>query len=217
MKICQKIGLTVAMTLGWVQAVIAAPQAVSPIPSSAVTAMHQFLQTTKTLKADFSQTVTASGGRKPQLSSGSVQIARPGKLRWDIQKPYPQLLVGDGEKFWIYDPDLQQVMVRKANQAIGGTPAALLAGSNELEKNFTLKEAGEADGLIWLEAIPKVADAGFEKLRIGFAGNELKAMTLFDNFGQVTQIQFSKIERNPVIPAGQFRFVPPAGVDVLGQ
>ncbi len=101
--------------------------------AGAVDQLHQFLNSTRTLKADFSQIVVAKNGRKPQQSSGVVAIARPGKLRWDIQKPYPQLVVGDGEKIWIYDPELKQVTVRKAGQAISGSPAALLAGSNELE------------------------------------------------------------------------------------
>jgi chaperone LolA len=120
--------------------------------AGAVDQLHQFLNSTRTLRAEFSQMVVAKNGRKPQQSSGVVAISRPGKLRWDIQKPYPQLVVGDGEKIWIYDAELKQVTVRKAGQAISGSPAALLAGSNELEKNFTLSEAGEADGMNWVEA-----------------------------------------------------------------
>src|SRR5574343_956675 len=185
--------------------------------AGAIDQLHQFLQSTRTLKAEFSQTVIAKSGRKPQQSSGLVAISRPGKLRWEIQKPYPQLVVGDGEKVWIHDPELQQVTVRKAGQAIRSSPAALLSGSNELEKNFTLKEAGEAEGMAWVEAIPKATDSGFEKVRLGFAGSDLKAMDLFDSFGQTTLIRFSKIERNPALPAGTFKFVPPAGVDVVGE
>ncbi len=185
--------------------------------ATAIDQLHDFLKNTRTLKAEFAQSVSAKNGRKPQLSSGTLAISRPGKLRWEILKPYPQLVVGDGEKIWIHDPELQQVTVRKAGQAIGSSPAALLAGNNELEKNFVLRDAGEQDGLNWVEATPKTGDSGFEKLRLGFAGSELKAMELFDSFGQTTQIHFSRIERNPALPAASFRFVPPAGVDVLGE
>ena len=185
--------------------------------AGAVDQLHDFLKNTRTLKADFAQSVIAKNGRKPQQSSGVVAIARPGKLRWEIQKPFPQLVVGDGEKIWIHDPELQQVTVRKAGQAIGGSPAALLSGSNELEKNFTLKEAGEAEGLNWIEATPKVSDSGFERVRLGFSGSDLKAMELLDSFGQTTLIHFSRLERNPALPAATFRFVPPAGVDVVGE
>lgn len=185
--------------------------------AGAVDQLHQFLSSTRTLKADFSQVVVAKSGRKPQQSSGVVAISRPGKLRWDIQQPYPQLVVGDGEKIWIYDAELKQVTVRKAGQAISGSPAALLAGSNELEKNFTLAEGGEADGMNWVEATAKVDESGFEKIRLGFVGADLKAMELFDNFGQTTHIRFSKLERNPQLPAATFKFVPPAGVDVVGE
>ena len=187
------------------------------LAATAVEQLHDFLQATRTLRADFTQNVLTKGGRKPQLSSGTVAVSRPGKLRWEILKPYPQLIVGDGQKIWIHDPELQQVTVRKAGQALGSTPAALLAGSNELEKNFSLREAGQSDGVNWVEATPKATDSGFEKIRIGFAGGELKAMELFDSFGQTTQVNFSSIERNPALPASAFRFTPPAGTDVVGE
>lgn len=179
--------------------------------------LHRFLDTTKTLRADFAQIVVAKNGRKPQQSTGVMMFARPGKFRWQIEKPYSQLLVGDGEKVWIYDPELRQVTVRKVGAALGGTPAALLAGDNTLEKNFTLREGGESEGYEWVEAVPKAPDSGFEKVRLGFAGNELKAMELFDNFGQTTSLLFAKLERNPQLAPALFRFTPPAGADVIGE
>jgi outer membrane lipoprotein carrier protein len=185
--------------------------------AGAIDQLHAFLQSTRTLKAEFAQVVIAKNGRKPQQSSGLVTISRPGKLRWEILKPYPQLVIGDGEKIWIYDQELQQVTVRKAGQAISGSPAALLAGNNDLEKNFTLKEAGEAEGMAWVEAIPKSGDSGFEKVRLGFAGSNLKAMELQDSFGQTTHVSFSKVERNPALPSTNFKFTPPSGVDVVGE
>jgi outer membrane lipoprotein carrier protein len=185
--------------------------------AGAVDQLHQFLNSTRTLKAEFSQMVIGKGGRKPQQSSGLVAISRPGKLRWDIQKPYPQLVVGDGEKIWIYDTELKQITVRKAGQAINGSPAALLSGSNDLEKNFILKDVGDAEGMAWVEATPKTSDSGFESVRLGFAGSDLKAMELHDSFGQTTHIRFSRLERNPVLPAATFKFIPPTGVDIVGE
>lgn len=185
--------------------------------AGAIDQLHDFLKNTRTLKAEFVQAVIAKNGRKPQPSSGVVAISRPGKLRWEIQKPYPQLIVGDGEKIWMHDPELQQVTVRQAGQAIGSSPAALLAGSNALETNFTLGEAGESEGLAWVDATPKAGDSGFEKVRLGFSGGDLKAMELLDSFGQTTLIRFSRIERNLPLPAPTFRFNPPAGVDVVGE
>lgn len=185
--------------------------------AGAVDQLHQFLTNTRTLKAEFTQMVIGKSGRKPQNSSGLVAISRPGKLRWDIQKPYPQLIVGDGEKIWIYDTELKQVTVRKAGQAISGSPAAILSGNNDLEKNFTLAEAGEAEGMAWVEATPKASDSGFEKVRLGFAGSDLKAMELQDSFGQTTHIRFTRLERNPALPANTFKFTPPGGVDVVGE
>ena len=185
--------------------------------AAAIDKLHKFLDTMKTLRADFAQIVVAKNGKKSQQSSGSMMISRPGKFRWQIDKPYSQLLVGDGEKVWIYDQDLRQVTVKKVDAAIGSTPAALLVGGRTLEKNFTLREIGVRDGFEWLEAIPKAADSGFEKIQIGFSGNDIKAMELFDNFGQMTSLYFNNIDLNPSLAPSLFVFKPPAGVDVLGD
>ena len=187
--------------------------------ADALDRLRGFLETTKLLRAEFTQTVMPKNGRKPQFSSGSMAIARPHKFRWQIEKPYPQLIVGDGEKIWLHDPELNQVTVKKQGAALAGSPAALLAGEGiaALEKSFTLKDAGAKDGLEWLEATPRTTDSGFEKVRIGFAGAELRAMELVDSFGQQTSLVFAKVEKNPPLPAGTFRFVPPKGADVLGD
>ena len=185
--------------------------------AGAIDKLHQFLESTRTVRADFTQTVVARNGRKPQLSSGVMMFARPGKFRWQIEKPYSQLLLGDGERVWIHDPDLRQVTVRKAGTALGGTPAALLAGESTIEKNFSLSEMGDKDGLEWVEAIPKSQDSGFEKVRLGFAGNDLRAMELLDSLGQTTSLLFTHLERNPRLAPALFRFTPPANVDVVGE
>ena len=191
--------------------------AVGAAQAAAVEKMQRFLDTTRTLRAEFTQTVVGKSGKAPQTSSGTMLISRPGKFAWLIDKPYKQQLVGDGEKVWMYDPDLRQVTVRKFDAALGSTPAALLVGGNGLDKTFTLREAGEHDGVDWLEALPKTADSGFERLRLGFAGNDLKAMELHDSFGQTTTLLFSRLERNVAIAASLLRFTPPAGVDVIGE
>lgn len=190
---------------------------VSSALAGSVDDLKRFLVNTQTLKADFSQLVVSKSGRRGQQSSGVVSIARPGRLRWELGRPYPYLLVSDGEKVWGFDPDLKQATVRKAGQALGSTPASLLAGNNDLERNFTLKDGGDSDGLMWVDAIPKNPDGGFGKLRLGLSEGELRAMELADQLGQVTYIRFSKLERNQPIAPATFRFVPPPGTDVVGD
>ena len=187
--------------------------------ADALDRLRSFLDSTKLLRAEFTQTVMPKNGRKPQFSSGTMAISRPHKFRWQIDKPYPQLIVGDGEKIWLHDPELNQVTVKKQGAALAGSPAALLAGEGMavLEKSFVLKDAGVKDGLEWLEATPKSTDSGFEKVRIGFAGAELRAMELVDSFGQQTALVFAKVEKNPALGASTFRFVPPKGADILGE
>lgn len=185
--------------------------------AGAIDQLHAYIQGTQSLRAEFRQTVSGSRKSGPQEASGNVAIQRPGKFRWVYNKPYEQLVIGDGVKLWLYDKDLAQVTTKKLDQALGSSPAALLAGSNDLEKNFRLREAGRKDELEWLEATPKGNDSTFEWVRMGFVGNELKLVELKDNFGQTTSIRLSKLERNPKLDASQFKFTPPAGVDVVGD
>jgi outer membrane lipoprotein carrier protein len=126
-----------------------------------------------------------------------------------------ELLQADGQKLYIYDRDLNQVTVRKLGSALGSSPAAILFGSNDLEKNFTLKEGGAKDGLEWLEATPKAKDTTFDKIGIGMRNGVPEAMELRDSFGQVSLLTFTKFQKNPPMKLSQFRFVAPKGADVF--
>lgn len=185
--------------------------------------VQAFVEGTQTFKATFTQTIVSKAGkadgsgRKKQVSSGSVLLSRPGKFRWTVDKPYPQLMVGDGQKVWLYDPDLRQVTVRRMGETLTGTPAALLAGDNAIEKSFELSDGGTRDGIDWVLAVPRGKDTSFSRILLGFKGTVLQAMEMHDNFGQVTNIVFSGQERNPVIAASQFKFTAPAGADVVGE
>lgn len=179
--------------------------------------LKTFYQNTVGLKAQFKQTVSDAQGRKVQEVTGDMQLQRPGKFRWDYQKPYVQQIVGDGQKVWLYDPELNQVTVRSLSKAIGSSPAAMLAGSKEMEKSFALQDGGNQGGLEWVKATPREKESGFEQIMIGFKGDQLAQMELLDSFGHRTLIEFSQIERNPTLAAQAFRFVPPAGADVVGE
>ena len=182
-----------------------------------VDALKAFIGDTHTAKAGFIQTVIDQNGKTRQKSEGTLAFSRPGKFRWIYQKPYEQLIVGDGSKLWIYDADLEQVTVRKLGEALGSSPAALLAGNNDIEKHFNLKDAGSSEGLDWLEARPRDKETTFEAIRMGFAGNTLAAMELKDSFGQTTFLKFSGMEKNPALNASEFKFVPPKGADVISD
>ncbi len=179
--------------------------------------LKNFLDNTQSFRADFSQVVAGNNNANKQSALGKMAFLRPGKFRWEIEKPYQQLLVGDGKEVWIFDPDLRQATVKPMNLALGNTPAALLTDKNAFTKNFTIRNLGEKDGFDWALATPKSADSGFEKLQLGFLGNELVAMQLFDSFGQITTLAFGKIEKNVHLPAALFTFQPPANVDVIRE
>lgn len=185
--------------------------------AAAIDQLHRFLDGTKTAHASFSQRVLSKSGKVGQGAFGSMSFLRPGKFRWEYIKPYNQLIIGDGSKLWSYDKELNQVVIKPMSQAMGATPAALLAGNNDLQKNFTLKEDGTSDGLEWLEATPRTNEAGFERVRIGLKENLPQAMEVRDNFGQTTVLTFSGFVRNPALTADQFSFTPPKGADVVGE
>ncbi len=185
--------------------------------ADAVSRLQEFDSGTRSLSAKFTQTVHDRNGKLTQTSHGSMQFLRPGKFRWTYEKPYSQVIVGDGKRLWIYDQDLEQVTVRKLDRAIGESPAALLAGSKEIETHFLLKDAGDREGLEWLDATPKSKEGSFERVSLGFKGIELHAMEVRDNFGQTTQLRFSRIRRNVTLPASYFIFNPPKGVDLIGD
>jgi outer membrane lipoprotein carrier protein len=189
----------------------------SAAQADSIERFKSFLRSTQSARADFEQKVYGGQGQLKQESKGSFVFLRPGRFRWTYAKPVDQVIVGDGERVWIYDRDLNQVTVRKLSKALGSTPAALLAGASDVEKAFELSDAGQRDGLEWLEAKPKERDAGFERIRMGFSTGGLEAMELTDNFGQTTRLRFHNLQRNPKTDPGEFRFEPPKGADVLGD
>lgn len=179
--------------------------------------MKEYFQNIQTAQADFHQVVTDKQGHKTQDVTGTMQLQKPSKFRWDYHQPFVQQIVGDGEKVWLYDPDLSQVTVRAFSKAVGSTPAALLAGGKEMERSFTIKDTSRKGDLEWVLAIPKVAETGFERVFLGFKGDALMEMELHDSFGNRTAITFINIQRNPKLSSDVFRFSPPPGADVLSQ
>lgn len=186
--------------------------------AAATDKLKNFIASTHSAQANFTQEVRDKSGKRIQSASGTMQFVRPGKFRWVYQKPFEQLIVGDGEKFWLHDVELNQVTVRKIDAALGSSPAALLSGSNEIERGFELKDNGTKDNLEWLQATPRAQDTSFNKILMAFnAQSELIIMELHDAFGHTTVLRFSKMQRNPQLSPQLFKFVPPKGADVLGE
>ena len=189
--------------------------------ASALEQFKTFVASTKAAKGEFSQhQLKNSAGETPKAStpaSGNFMFARPGKFIWNYTKPYEQVLQADGDQLFIFDKDLNQVTVKKLGDALGSSPAAILFGSNDLEKNFNLSEAGTRDGLEWLKAVPKAKDTSFEQISIGLRNGLPEAMELKDSFGQTSVLAFRKIEKNPALTAASFKFVMPKGADVFNN
>jgi len=179
--------------------------------------LQHFFSDVYSYQATFKQVVLDEGLNTLQESSGTLWIQRPSKFRWDYEIPFEQHIVGDGKLIWVYDVELEQVTVRKMEGALGYTPAILLAGSGKLSDNFTVKPLDKQGKLKWVQMIPKTKDGGFEDIRLGFEGDELRQLEMVDGFGQTTRITMADNRENHKIRDSLFRFTVPKGVDVIRQ
>ncbi len=168
------------------------------------------------LDGQFNQEVYDPQGRRKESSSGRVALSAPHLFRWEYRQPYAQLVLADGKTVWVFDPDLKQASRRPQGAEEASSPLAVLLDPARLDRDFIVKEAGDADGLNWLSIQPRSAEAGFRSARLGFLRNQLLRMEYEDALGQRTEIRFSNWKRNPAFAAGTFVFTPPAGVDVIG-
>ncbi len=184
---------------------------------SAIEQLRRFVAETRSARGEFSQHTLRGPGQRAQSARGRFAFSRPGRFRWEVLEPYEQLMVADGERVYFYDHDLAQVTVRRLANSLGASPAAILFGSSDLDKDFALTEAGEADGLAWLDAKPRSADAGFDAIRIGMRDGLPQAMEVRDAFGRTTVFAFGRLERNAAIAPERFRFVVPKGADLVEE
>lgn len=205
-----------ARTAPWRWALLGLALWAGAVQADALDALKAFVADVRSGRTTFTQTVTAPDGSVKRPSSGSFEFARPNRFRFAYTQPYEQLIVSDGEKLWLHDVDLAQVTVRNAGQALGSTPAALLAGTT-IERDFTLQALPDAGGLQWLQATPKQRDGSIQSLKVGFRGATLAAVEILDAFGQRSRLDFGPIEANVALPAERFRFTPPPGTDVVAQ
>ena len=173
-----------------------------------------YLSGLDTVSAQFEQRLFDERRNLLERARGTVLIDRPGRFRFDYSDP-PQLIVGDGARVWIHDPELAQVTVRDVDAALGSTPAVLLTTDRPVEEQFRVEALDAGAGFEAFALEPRAGDASFTRIRLAFADGELRRMELVDQFGQTSLITFTGIRRQPAVPPGAFRFTPPAGVDVI--
>ena len=185
--------------------------------AGAIEQLRSFLTQTTSARGEFVQRVARGAGAAVQESGGRFVFQRPGRFRWSYERPYEQLIIADGQRLTIFDRDLNQATVRKLQTSLPSSPASILFGSNDFEREFEVSDAGARDGLEWIAARPRAKDTPFERIEIGFRDGLPGAMLLVDSFGQTTRLAFAKVERNPKLDADTFRFTPPKGADVLTE
>lgn len=190
----------------------------APPPDANRESLERFLASTETLQARFTQALYGSARDREALdrSSGMLTLKRPGRFRWDYTEPYEKTVVADGTRLWIFEADLEQVIVRPVGTALAANPAMLLSGQASLDETFRVLKSYEADGLGWLELEPRQKDSNFTTVRLALDGDTLRLMELVDGLDQVTRITFDDVVANPDVADEVFAFEPPDGVDVQG-
>ena len=186
------------------------------VMADAVDTLRSFVRDVSSGSAAFTQTSVAAEGARAKTSSGRFEFQRPNRFRFQYTQPFEQLIVADGQKVWIHDLELEQVSSRRLGDALGATPAALLAGAS-LEADFTLSAEPARDGLDWALATPKARDGAFQSMRVGFRNGQLAAVEIVDSFGQRSTLRFADFQANAAVDAARFRFTPPPGVDLIEQ
>ncbi|NOY63222.1 MAG: outer membrane lipoprotein chaperone LolA [Gammaproteobacteria bacterium] len=179
--------------------------------------LQNFYKETQTLRAQFTQIILNDDGQVTQRAEGTFYLSQPGRFRWEYIEPFIQLIIADGRNIWLYDEDLEQVTVKPQSSELGDTPALLLTQSVALDERFNIRELGNIKGVEWVELSPKATDSNFKRVRLGFSEQTLQAMELRDAFDQTTYLEFSNSQRNIRLKDELFRFVVPAGVDVVGE
>jgi outer membrane lipoprotein carrier protein len=188
-----------------------------PSPVGATENLRRFFSNVESYTAKFSQVVLDESFNTLQESSGTLWIQRPDKFRWDYDIPFEQHIVGDGEKVWVHDVELEQVTVRKLGGGLGATPALLLAGRGKLDDDFLVNDLGLQGKLEWTQLIPKNKDGGYEDIRVGFENGRIRILEMIDGFGQTTRIALRDANENVQINARTFVFEPPPGTDIVGE
>lgn len=179
--------------------------------------LTDYLNNLHTFQADFVQNIFSNGNEKKKKSTGLIIVRSPNNFYLEYKVPYKLLYVADGKKLWSYDEDLEQVVVKEQGDLLINTPAMLLGNPKDLTKSYHIEKAGMTDGWLWFELTPKKDNGNFENVGLAFEGSELKAMEMHDNFGQTTRLEFNNVKKNPVLAKNRFKFVPPKGIDVIGQ
>lgn len=210
-------GLRALYALGLVCVALAAfPGALRAHPSG-LEQFRAFIAQTARAQGQFKQEIRERDGRVLETSEGQFAFERPSRFRWEVREPAVQWLVADGELLHFYDQDLAQVTQRRLDQALASTPAAVLFGNAALERDFEVLEGGQSSGLDWLEAKPRSADAGIERMRIGMHQGLPEIMDVVDAFGRTSRFSFFSVKRNPVLDPALFRFVAPPGTEIVRQ
>jgi outer membrane lipoprotein carrier protein len=183
--------------------------------AGAVEDLRSFTRDLRTYSGDFQQQLVNDSGKVTKTLSGGFALAKGGKFRWSIEKPYTQLMVSDGQRALNYDADLKQVTSRKLDSALQSTPLALLNGTSEFEANFTLAALPDSKGLAWVSATAKKTDSPVSDLQLGFEAGNLKALSWVDHFGQKSLVTFSQTSKNSTIAESMFRFSAPIGTEII--
>jgi outer membrane lipoprotein carrier protein len=218
---CKAIFLAVVMCLAAAATArsetIALPAApVSKDLKHALDRLQRHYRDTNSFSAKFSEEIAVVGAPK-RKRQGTVSFRKPGRMRWEFAAPEVQTIVSDGETLYSYDPDLNQVVETPLKQALKSSSAtSFLLGIGNINRDFKAAFANPATPTGLVDLILD-AKAGGYKIEVGLDPKtyNLIALTLTDQLGDMTKIDFSDVHDNVELPDSIFAFKVPAGADVV--
>lgn len=189
--------------------------AVGKASAAASDELRNLLQQAQSIKGDFEQRLFDRDQHLLQTTQGTFTLQRPGNFFWKTSPPYEQVVVGNSEKLWVYDPDLEQVTVHNQDRRQQTSPAHLLSGELDgLEEHYDVTREVK-DGITRFTLMTKDDNGMFARLQLDYRNGVLAGLHFEDNMGQVTELSFSNVEMNPTVNPAIFTFQVPPGVDVI--
>lgn len=176
--------------------------------------LHLLLKPMNSLSADFTQQIMGLDNNHLQRLTGNLSLKKPNQLRWNVVSPMPQLVMSDGKLVWLYDPDLEQVVIQSFSDDFMSNPISILLGDlDQLNRDFTVSLISNDR----FSLKPKQKNSLFVAIQLRFIDSVLSRIDYQDNFGQNTQLSLTQVKINPSFAKTTFVFDIPQDVDIINH
>jgi outer membrane lipoprotein carrier protein len=183
--------------------------------------VQAFYDSTKTFRANFTQTYTIKIQNVRKISTGHVTFEKPGKMSWSYDAPNGNRVVSDGTTIKVYEKENEQMFETPVKNSQYPAALSFLMGKGQLMKDFTLRLLDPAqmkfEGGYVIEGTPKEASPAYQKmlLYVDAQTSQVRRALILDAQGNRNRFDFSAPVVNQPVQKGEFDFTPPPGTRVV--